>query len=171
MSLLENEKDEIIYNANKLMKQNEDTKFLTTEQQDKVKNIVDVNNFDREKSHAYNDEVIKKNDQKIKYNIDYRSNKLAEISLLAKALEFLESKLILLSAEENQINNKWLNKDESRLETIRKEKQKINSNISDIQYQLVIYQKPENIGGNRKTKKNKFRRRKTKKNLKLKLKN
>jgi|LauGreDrversion4_2_1035121.scaffolds.fasta_scaffold584413_2 hypothetical protein len=170
MSLLEGEKDKIINDANKLLKDNKDTKFLTTEQQDKVKNIVDVNNYDIGKSHAYNDEVIKKNDQKIKYNIDYRSNKLAEISLLAKALEILKNKLNLLSAEEIQINKQWF-KDESRLESIAKEKQKINSNISDIQYQLVIYQKPENIGGKRKTKKNKFRRRKTKKNLKLKLKN
>jgi hypothetical protein len=162
MSLLEGEKDTIINHANILMKDNKDTKFLTTEQQDKVKNIVDVNNYDIEKSHAYNDEVIKKNDQKIKYNIDYRNNKLAEISLLAKALEILKNQLYLLSAEEIQINKQWF-KDESRLETIAKEKQKINSNISDIQYQLVIYQKPENIGGKRKTKKNKFRRRKTKK--------
>ena len=122
MSLLEGEKDAIINHANNLMKTNEDTRFLTPEQKEAVKDIVEENNFDREKSHFYNNKVSDKYKLKIMYNIDNRNDKIAEISLLAKALKILESKLILLSAEENQINNKWLNKDESQLETIGKEK-------------------------------------------------
>ena len=122
MSLLEGEKDAIINHANNLMKTNEDTHFLTPEQKEAVKDIVEENNFDREKSHFYNNKVSDKYNLKIMYNIDNRNDKIAEISLLAKTLKILESKLILLYSEENQINNKWLNKDESQLETIRKEK-------------------------------------------------
>lgn len=171
MSLLEGEKDAIINHANNLMKTNEDTRFLTQEQKEAVKDIVEENNFDRETSHFYNNKVSDKYNLKIMYNIDNRNDKIAEISLLAKTLKILESKLILLSAEENQINNKWLNKDESQLETIRKEKKTINNNIYNIKRQLDIYDKHKTKGGKQKTKNNKFRRRKTKKNIKLKLKN
>ena len=171
MSLLEGEKDTIINNANNLMKQNEDTSYLTPEQKDAVKDIVEENNFDRERSHFYNNKVTDKYNLKIMYNIDNRNDKIAEISLLAKALKILKSKLDLLSEEENQINNKWFNKDESRLETIAKEKETIDNNIYNIQRQLGIYNEHKTKGGKRKTKNNKFRRRKTKKNKKLKLKN
>ena len=170
MSLLEGEKDAIINHENNLMKTNEDTRFLTPEQKEAVKDIVEENNFDREKSHFYNNKVSDKYKLKIMYNIDNRNDKIAEISLLAKALKILESKLILLSAEENQINKEWF-KDESRLETIGKEKKTINNNIYKIKRQLDIYDKHKTKGGKQKTKNNKFRRRKTKKNIKLKLKN
>lgn len=170
MSLLEGEKDAIINHANNLMKQNEDTRFLTPEQKEAVKDIVEENYFDREKSHSYYDKVSDKYKLKIMYNIDNRNDKIAEISLLAKALKILENKLILLSVEENQINKEWF-KDESRLKTIIKEKKTINNNIYNIKRQLDIYYKHKTKGGKQKTKNNKFRRRKTKKNIKLKLKN
>jgi hypothetical protein len=164
MSLLEGEKDKIIKDSLELLEQNQSTKFLTKEQQDEVKNIVEVNNYDYDKSQSYIDRIINNNNKKIIYNIERKNNKLAEISLLANAEKILKSNLDLIATREKEINNKyWKNDtDNSELEKFQTEKANINSKISDINQQLRIYDSHKN-GGRRKTKKNKSRRRKTKK--------
>ncbi len=77
MSLLEGEKDKIIKDALELLEQNQSTKFLTKEQQDEVKNTVEVNNYDYGKSHSYIDRINNNNNKKIIYNIERKNDKLA----------------------------------------------------------------------------------------------
>ena len=93
------EDDIIVKNAKELIKANEDTNFLTEDQKKEVSEGLDSYNYDAGKSQSHIDSMDKKYKQKIIYNIIRKDNKLAEISLLAKALQILESRDKLIKSQ------------------------------------------------------------------------
>ena len=162
MSLIEGENDKIIKDALELLKENESTDFLTKEQQEDEK----INKIEDEGSN-YGNILNEKRKQKIFYNIERKNNKQAEISLLANAEKNLRSKLDLITAQTNDINKKnwqFWNKNNRlvQIETLDKDKRKIDNDLLKIEKELKYYDSHKS-GGKRKTKKNKSRRRKTKK--------
>ena len=166
------EDDIIVKNAKELIKANEDTNFLTEDQKKEVSEGLDSYNYDAGKSQSHIDSMDKKYKQKIIYNIIRKDNKLAEISLLAKALQILESRDKLIKSQITQINNKWIKRtsDDNELQNLNNQNESNTSDINSIIEHLNIYESLK-TGGKRKTKKYNFRRHKSKKNKKLKLKN
>ena len=170
MSELEREDDVIIKQAKELITENKNTIYLTEDQKKEVSEGSDK--YDAGKSFSYAVSMDKKKEQTIIYNIKRKDNKLAEISLLAKALQILESRDKLIKSQITQINNKWIKRtsDDNELQNLNNQNESNTSDINSIIEHLNIYESLK-TGGKRKTKKYNFRRHKSKKNKKLKLKN
>ena len=170
MSELEREDDVIIKQAKELITENKNTIYLTEDQKKEVSEGSDK--YDAGKSFSYAVSMDKKKEQTIIYNIKRKDNKLAEISLLAKALQILERRDKLIKSQITQINNKWIKRtsDDNELQNLNNQNESNTSDINSIIEHLNIYESLK-TGGKRKTKKYNFRRHKSKKNKKLKLKN
>jgi hypothetical protein len=172
MSESESEKDNIIKQARELIKDNEDTNFLTEDQKKEVSVGLDSYSYDVNKSPSDIYSMDTKSNQIIIYNIIRKNNKIAEMNVLAKALDILQSRNKLIKSQITKIKNKWF-----KIKSYDNELQNLNTQetsntfvIDDINKQLNIYESLK-TGGKRKTKKYIFRRHKSKKNKKLKLKN